>query len=459
MSKIASSSECRVAIAPIVNVLAGLIRISAGIISVLILSRSWDPNDFGAWSFIISLSALVGSLDIGIGAYISSISHVENMQHFLVEKVRPLVIIQIILLVALGVATVSFSNIAEAIASDIASVHVVYEARYVTSVLVMARLAYLVNTAILASLGLYNSAGLVSTAWSASILVTNYASVRFSASYAQNLCLQAWVYIAFAILAFMPVVRIAKSAGINLFYGINKSDITRAVLISRKCLLIFPGSLSSSIFVNLDKVIVGSKIGFEALAIYSVVSMISAQINNISAMALQPMVHIIQGHPKFFGPKIRKYYQINMLIPLILSFGIILCAPSLALFSMPESIKMIGSREVVLALSLMGFIYGLYSQNAFGHYYFLATGRAKLVSAFTFAASASTILIMLFVSEWLSLKEFILCNMAYAVTVVLTVLAYQELAQTRSLMPIGQMFVVVVYVLAAALVMYARMHA
>lgn len=458
MSKIVSSSRHRLKLAPAVSVLSGLIRISASTISVLILSRSWEPDDFGAWSFIISLSALIGSLDIGVSGYIASLSCGESMQRFLVEKVRPLVIILIILSVALGFATVSFSNIAEAISSDNVSVHAVYSAKYITSILVMARLAYLVNMAILASLGLYNSALLVSTAWSASILVTNFASVRFSASYVQNLCLQAWVCIAFAILAFLPVVRVAKIAGINLFYGINKSDFTRAVLISRKCLLIFPGSLSSSIFVNLDKIIVGSKIGFEALAIYSVVSMISAQINNISAMALQPMVHIVESFPQVFGSEIRKYYQINMFIPLTLSFGIILFAPSLAQFSMPDSVSMTGSREVVLSLSLMAFIYGLYSQNAFGHYYFLATGRAKLVSAFTFAASSSTILIMLFVSEWLGLKEFILCNIAYATTVMLTVFAYQELSQSRLLMPIGQLLFVIAYVVVAALVIYARMH-
>jgi len=420
------------------------------------LSRSWNQSEFGAWTFVVSVSTLIVSLDLGISAYLSSLSQGLDQKLFFKERVRPIVLTMMALGFTLSVGTFFLSDVFVSITGQSGSGHIANVIKSTAFGLVGARFIYTLNIAILGSLGLYNWVLFASTGWSACILLINYFSIKTSASYMQNLGYQGLAYVVFALGTLLVLSNLSNSINVNLWQP-QISDVSVMLTQCRKSLLVFPTSLSASLFSSVDKIIVGSYLGFEKLAIYAVASMFASQINTLSAMCMQPLVHFIKASDESSRQQIKRFQGMNIIVPLSLSLLIILLSPVLIYYSLPSaSDELVVSRGASLSLSLMALIYGLYSTGAFGYYYFLALGRYGLVSGLVVIANATSIVMMLLLGRWLGLTGMILCNSGYLIIMILTLLAGKDLSLARLGLPVKHIVFIGFFVLASLSVISIR---
>jgi O-antigen/teichoic acid export membrane protein len=71
------------------------------------------------------------------------------------------------------------------------------------------------------------------------------------------------------------------------------ANISSLIDTVKKSLSLFASSLSSICFSNVDKLIVGSALGSKNLAFYTIASLVAGQINSLSALLVQPIIHIV----------------------------------------------------------------------------------------------------------------------------------------------------------------------
>jgi O-antigen/teichoic acid export membrane protein len=438
------------------NVTSGIVRAGSGALSTIMLSRSWNQDEFGAWTFVVSVSTLIVSLDIGVSAYLSSLSKGFDQKLFLQERVRPIVLTMMALGLTLSIGTLFLSDVFLYFVGQGNGSHIANVIKSTAFSLVGARFIYTINIAILGSLGLYNLVLIATTAWSACILSINYMSIKSSASYIQNLGYQGWAYVVFACATLAVISNLSSSLNVSLWRP-QRSDVSEILTQCRNSLLVFPTSLSANLFSSVDKIIVGTYLGFEKLAIYAVASMFASQINILSAMWMQPMVHFVKASNEISRQQMKNFQDMNIVVPLALSLVIIVLSPTLAYYSLPSlSNEFAQSRVASLSISLMALIYGLYSTGAFGYYYFLALERYKLVSGLVLIANAISIIMMILVGRWLRLTGIILCNSGYLIIVVLTFLAAKELSYSRLILPKKHIIYIAFFMLASLFIIGVR---
>jgi O-antigen/teichoic acid export membrane protein len=138
-------------------------------------------------------------------------------------------------------------------------------------------------------------------------------------------------------------------------------------------------SLGSALFQNGDRLIVGNLLGVKLLGVYAAIIGVTAQINLLSAVTVQPLLprlsQLSGSHDSNHAnvqQKIKQSLQINAVVLLLISCSLLLFAQVIINILLGQNTAGGYLPEFRLAV----IIYSIYSLNAVGYYMLLATGAA-----------------------------------------------------------------------------------
>lgn len=149
-------------------------------------------------------------------------------------------------------------------------------------------------------------------------------------------------------------------------------------------------SLSSALFSKADRLVIGASLGTEVLAVYGAITSVTAKINHLSAVPVQPLLPALsalvkqrsrdsgelQGH-------VQQAIHINAVAALGLSAMLFIFAPWVMQILLSDA----ATAEAILAFRLAVVIYGAYSLNAVGYYVLLGVNAVLLLMGIQMAGA------------------------------------------------------------------------
>jgi O-antigen/teichoic acid export membrane protein len=408
------------------NLGTGFIRLGGGVLSVAILSRTWSQSDFGSWAFITAITSTSAALDFGLSIYAGSLSKENSQGENYEQKINSILILAV---VVAGLASSLLVLLAPWLAAFIheeESQLVVADAISGCAFgLAGGKMLAGVASAILISQNRYKDLALISAGQVLTILGVNLATTLTQSTFNLNLALQSYATAGWAVIILVVIRYSAVQVGGREAKIAACANISSLIDTVKKSLSLFASSLSSICFSNVDKLLVGSALGSKNLAFYTIASLVAGQINSLSALLVQPIIHIV---PKVDSNKqaalsLEKYANISIIAGPSLALSLILLSPIVRSIFFPSLHDQNQIYFAEQSIALMCFIYGIYSTNCYGYYYLLSKQVFKFISIVVSISTALVLLGMAGMGNSFGLLGLVACNAAYIISCMLTIVA------------------------------------
>lgn len=191
-------------------------------------------------------------------------------------------------------------------------------------------------------------------------------------------------------------------------------------------------SIGGKLFSQGDRIIIGAILGTDALGVYAAITNITVQINSLSSLIVQPLLPLLSAfwdksnelNRKVLEKRIEQAIQLNSLFALGLGaffLGINVWLINIIFSQAPDD-------SYTVAFSIAVIIYSLYSVNAVGYYTLLGIGSVKICLAVTLGSGIISLLMIALGAEFVGLTGAIIGNAGYLGTFLLTYLAMQKLS-------------------------------
>jgi O-antigen/teichoic acid export membrane protein len=408
------------------NLGTGFIRLGGGVLSVAILSRTWSQSDFGSWAFVTAITSTSAALDFGLSIYAGSLSKENSQGENYEQKINSILILAV---VVAGLASSLLVLLAPWLAAFIheeESQLVVADAISGCAFgLAGGKMLAGVASAILISQNRYRDLALISAGQVLTVLGVNLATTLTQSTFNLNLALQSYATAGWAVIILVVIRYCAVQVGGREAKIAARANISSLIDTVKKSLSLFASSLSSICFSNVDKLIVGSALGSKNLAFYTIASLVAGQINSLSALLVQPIIHIV---PKVDSNKqaalsLEKYANISIIAGPSLGLSLILLSPIVRSIFFPSLHDQNQIYFAEQSIALMCFIYGIYSTNCYGYYYLLSKQVFKFISIVVSISTALVLLGMTVMGNSFGLLGLVACNAAYIISCSLTIVA------------------------------------
>lgn len=229
------------------------------------------------------------------------------------------------------------------------------------------------------------------------------------------------------------VLALHGASALSLLRGIPlrpRMSIEKTVALAKYSGGSWGSSLGSVVFSHFDKVLVGALLGPASLGIYGFFTSVCAQINAISAMAVQPLLpalSLMLGKEKMFTAnmlaEVKKAVGLNCLIALSSGAGLIASAPWLMRWLIPAA----ADESSVCLFRLTAVIYGVYSLNAVGYYLLYALHRVGSCMGIQLISGIASLLAIYVGAVQFGLPGALMGNGAYWLVWGLTFMAMRKL--------------------------------
>jgi O-antigen/teichoic acid export membrane protein len=187
--------------------------------------------------------------------------------------------------------------------------------------------------------------------------------------------------------------------------------------------------LGTLLFSQCDRLIIGWRLDTRALGVYAAITNITAQINALSALPVQPLLPLVSGAStageaaqEDLRRRVQEALQMNVLMALALGGALALFAPWIIRIILPGA-----DEQSVLLLRMATVIYALYSINATGYFILLGLGRAGVCTKIVLASGILAVLLIGAGAAYLGLLGGVAGNVGYLGTLALTVVGLKRL--------------------------------
>jgi O-antigen/teichoic acid export membrane protein len=188
-------------------------------------------------------------------------------------------------------------------------------------------------------------------------------------------------------------------------------------------------SAGGIMFSQLDRVVVGMLLNTQQLGIYGASTSITSQINALSAITVQPLLpyisryaHDIQTHVRELRMLVSNAIRLNTAVALVLSGLVVVCAPTVARLLLGSD----ETRAVTLVVRVLATVYGAYSLNAVGFYSLFATHDVKRLGLITIGSGLLTLATIAWGAHVAGLLGAAIGNVTFVLTFGLTVVALRR---------------------------------
>ncbi len=194
-------------------------------------------------------------------------------------------------------------------------------------------------------------------------------------------------------------------------------DRNRGIAIARYSLMTWLVTLSSLLFTQVDRLIVGSVLGPAVLGIYAAITSITTQINSFSALPVQPLLPVLSGlmtkqnvSQLIVQQQVKKAIQINGAIALGIGAALLTLAPIVLHTIIPSAT----TTENILVFRFAVIIYTFYSLNAVGYYILFSINNAvNICATVQFTSTIISIVMIFFGAFYWNLTGAVIGNIGY----------------------------------------------
>jgi O-antigen/teichoic acid export membrane protein len=413
-----------------INLAGALVRIAAAVVAMPLTVRFCGLEEFGRWSFLLSIGTVLATCDFGLPTTVT----VYVSREFCHEPDPA---------VSARVSYVAVSSLLVATAMGLIAVGIMLVGPFLPATQKFFGVGR-VDIVLAASMGLFVGSRVLTNVAAAFLqAAANYAAfvsigLIFVLPTAVGLPLAA--YYGFDAVAFLHIHTIF-SIGTLLAYLVACSAMRRErgwrgvvdrrewAGMARFGLGSWLGSAGGILFSQLDRVVVGMLLSAQQLGIYAAATLVTSQINALSAIPVQPLLpfvaryaHDINGHLRELRILVSNAIRVNTAIALALSALSFVYAPVIAAAVVqPDSVSALTS-----ALRTLSIVYGAYSLNAVGFYCMFATHDLRRLCLITIGSGLLTLVAIAMGAQVAGLMGAAIGNLPYVLTLTLTAIAIRR---------------------------------
>jgi len=193
-------------------------------------------------------------------------------------------------------------------------------------------------------------------------------------------------------------------------------DRAKSQMLIRYTIMTWLVSLSSTLFSQLDRIIVGIMLGTDMLGVYGAITSVSSRINALSAAPVQPLLPELSNllaKPKInyatIEQKVQQSLQFTSVVALGLGALLFTMAPTIVEVMLPGATNV---SEYIFVFQLAVTIYTVYSLNSVG-YYILLGNSVRQCTAVQLASAGVSLLLIMVGAEMFGLSGAIGGNVGY----------------------------------------------
>ncbi|MCU1242324.1 MAG: rane protein involved in the export of O-antigen and teichoic acid [Candidatus Acidoferrum typicum] len=402
------------------NVGGATVRGAVGLLTIPFLIRFLGIREYGVWSLVYAVFALMTMSEAGISVAASVFLSKDLARNDFREAGRTLTFIlssAVLLSAALGVFLWNVGPLivrplsAFGIAERADAGHALQIAGFAVSAFILQRTLVGVEQA-------FNRYAAINALELCQSVLANVGLVVVAWLGGRTIDMMKWqVFVCALLLAAHcgVVLWLLRSKGLRFEWSKSK-----ARQIFRYNLATWTATLGSAAFGQCDRFIVGGVLGAPVLGIYSAIINITSKINSFSATAVQPLVPSLSRDLVLDAPvegRIRQATHVNALIAI--EAGIFLYV--LADWVMQVLAPGATAREHILGLKIAAIIYALYSLNAPGFYILFSVGGARTNAAVTLSSGVVSLALILMGARYFGLLGALAGNAGYLGTFLLVV--------------------------------------
>jgi O-antigen/teichoic acid export membrane protein len=410
------------------NVAAGIVKVGLGVLTIPIMIQQLGVELYGLWALVTSIIGILNFAESGLSVATSVFvaqdigSNDKKKLNFTVTAALFLTFfLSTVIAVALYYAVEPITNSLFHLTSG--QQKEVEAAFYISTIAVWSRLIQQALIGIEQAHQRYDLTSFTTISSSIFLFSGMILIVLLKGEILELAEWQSLVSAATLIVHLILVARLLRKEDFHFAFSLQ-----RGIEIFRYSIMIWLTSLGCVIFSRGDRVIVGNLAGVQVLGAYAAITDILSQINNLSALPIQPLVPFVS---ELFGtknPDRLKLYQkvtqslkVNSISALGLGLGFVALTPEILnmLFHQVSTDYQIGFIAATL-------IYSVYSLNAVGYY--MLTGM-KLMRQCTIIVVSSGFLSLLLIAYGtykLHLIGALFGNLGYIATLLLLFAAFKS---------------------------------
>lgn len=208
-------------------------------------------------------------------------------------------------------------------------------------------------------------------------------------------------------------------------------NIKKGREVGRYSILTWLTVLGSTLFTQMDRLIVGALLGPVPLGIYSAITNVAAQINTFSALPVQPLLPslssriVTEGHAQSpaLVHQVKQSLQINGVVALGLGATLFSFSSFITRLLMPE----VYSGDVIRLFQVAIIIYSIYSLNAVGYFILFAVKAIKTCMIIQLCSGIFALTLIAVGASYFGIAGAIIGNIGYNTVWLLTVYGMRQL--------------------------------
>jgi O-antigen/teichoic acid export membrane protein len=410
------------------NVSAGIVKVGLGIVTIPIMIQQLGVESYGLWALVTSIIGILNFAESGLSVA-ASVFVAQDIGGGDPKSLRSTVTSVLLLTLILSTAiSAALYYAVEPIAHSLFNLTYnqqsqVKAAFYVSTITVWSRLIQQTLIGIEQAHQRYDLTSLTTMASSILLFLGMIIIVFMKGEILELAQWQALVYVATLIVHLILTARLLRK--INFNFSLN---LQRGIEIFQYSIMIWLTSLGCVIFSRGDRLIVGNLASVQILGVYAAITDILSQINNLSALPIQPLVPFVS---EFYGTKDRDQSKLHQKIAQSLKVNSIF-ALGLGLFFIsltPEILSVLFqqvSSDYQIGFIAAAIIYSIYSLNAVGYYILIGLKLMKQCTILVMLSGLLSLFLIACGTYKFHLIGALFGNMGYISTLLLLIVAFRS---------------------------------
>jgi O-antigen/teichoic acid export membrane protein len=406
------------------NTAAGVVRIGLGLLTIPVLIRTLGVEEYGLWTLAVTVISIVTLAEAGL-SLATTMFVSQDLERKDVEGLsQTLTITGGAMLILSVLAGLFLWEFAAPIVGGFTKLQpsqqlVVIQALQLGAVVVWARLLQQVMVGVEQACQRYDLSNVVNTLQALALSLGMLTVALCGGKTVELMELQ----IAIAVLGLAAHFWLGWFLIRGLGVGMRWSR-KRGLEIFRYSMMSWLTAIGGVLFTQMDKVVVGAALGTSELGLYAAFTNITAQINVLSALPVQPMVPVMSAllitdnfDPILVEGSVKKAFMVNSLFALGIGSVLLTIAPFLLKFILGY----VPSANIILAFRVAVLAYSLYSLNAVGFYLCLGLNAARTCMTIQLASGVVTLALIGVGANQFGLIGAMVGNVGFVITWLMNV--------------------------------------
>jgi O-antigen/teichoic acid export membrane protein len=421
------------------NLIGAVIRLVAGLLAIPLLIRSIGLEEYGLWMLVSSALNVVtlaeGGLAISTTVFVSR----DLAEGDAKELSQTLTVVVGAMLILAGLAALLMWLGTDAIVNSFPSLketqkNTAIAAIQFSAIVLWAKLLQQIAVGIEQAYQKYGTINILNTT---QFLFINLGLVAIATVGGKSVELMQWtalITVASLVVHIIITRQLLKSYQLRPAWNHQKSQE-----IARYSMLNWVSQLGGTMFSQGDRLVIGGVLGTQALGLYAAIVNITAQINYLAGLFVQPILpaiaHAYQQNKREgkenhnLLDRVKWGFKLNGAIAL--GTGIIILA------AIPASGKLIigdaFSDRDILPFQLATIIYSIYSLNAAGYFTLMAIDAVNICTIFQLVSGIISLFLIYLGATYFGTLGAVLGNIGFALTLGLNSVAVYKIVKLPSL--------------------------